>query len=154
MAGEYRKQTQMGNSFLTSHVVCILTASSVAHFKTIFPGHYYGVANHMHVLTHNEVQSMLVHPDGSRFVQATHNGRIFFDQQLIYRVEATAPYNLNRQPLTLNADDLVLQQQAEVMDPIVRYTLIGKKLEDGVLGWIRLGIDPTTVHPMDYAGRG
>ncbi|KAF2211987.1 hypothetical protein CERZMDRAFT_12997, partial [Cercospora zeae-maydis SCOH1-5] len=120
----------------------------VVTFKSIFPGHYYGVATHIHVLTHSSAQPVAPSGEGKNYVQATHNGRIFFDQDLIHQVEGTSPYNTNQQPLTLNSEDVVLNQEAKVTDPLARYVYMGQRPEDGVLAWISVGIDPTVVHPM------
>ena len=131
-----------------------LTLSRVATFETIVPGHYSGVTNHVHVVTHSESQPVAPSDDGKNYLQATHNGRLFFDQDLINTVEATPPYNGNQQQLTLNKDDWVLNEEAAVTDPYVRYVWLGQRPEDGLVAWITVGIDPTVVHPMEYIGRG
>lgn len=130
-------------------------ANGVAQFDTIFPGHYYGVANHLHVLTHKGLPKGTP-PDasGAQYVEATHNGRIFFDQDLIKRVESTAPYNINRQALTLNKDDIVLTLEADKTDPFMRYSFIGDRVEDGIVAWISVGIDPQALHPLKYYNEG
>ncbi|KAI5361663.1 Putative intradiol ring-cleavage dioxygenase [Septoria linicola] len=128
--------------------------NGVVTFETIFPGHYFGVTSHIHILSHSSAQPVAPSGDGRNFVQATHNGRIFFQQDLISAVESTSPYNSNQQPLTLNVDDPVLNQEAAVTDPFARYTWLGERPEDGVLAWISVGIDPTVVHPMEYVGNG
>ncbi|GIZ47652.1 hypothetical protein CKM354_001073700 [Cercospora kikuchii] len=127
---------------------------SVVTFKGIFPGHYYGVAPHIHILTHSSAQPVAPSGEGRNYVQATHNGRIFFEQDLINQVEGTYPYNTNQQPLTLNSQDVVLNQEAQVTDPYARYVWLGQRPEDGVLAWISVGIDPTVIHPMEYVGNG
>lgn len=71
-------------------------------------------------------------------------GQIFFDQDLISQVEATAPYNTNTQELTTNADDDILASEAADMDPFVEYVLVNPDdIAEGVLAWISIGIDPT-----------
>jgi hypothetical protein len=87
-------------------------------------------------------------PDGKPFAQVTHNGRMFFDQSLISQVEATTPYNTNQQQLTMNADDVVLNQEADVTDPFVRYALVGDRVEDGVVAWITVGVDEDATHVL------
>lgn len=74
---------------------------------------------------------------------ASHVGQVFFDQDLIYEVEATSVYAANTQKLTLNEDDGILAQEAATSDPFVEYVLLGDTVEDGLLGWLAFGIDPT-----------
>ncbi len=76
-------------------------------------------------------------------VLASHVGQVFFDQDLITQVEATSPYSENTQTLTLNSEDSILASEAESVDPFVEYILLGDKIEDGILAWISIGIDPT-----------
>lgn len=76
-------------------------------------------------------------------VRASHVGQIFFDQDLISNVDLLTPYNENTGVLTLNSDDNILASEANTTDPFVEYVLLGEKLEDGILAWISIGIDPT-----------
>ena len=134
----------------------------VAEFVTNVPGHYVGKANtnyalhastnialgrtnHIHILTHNPANTTL-YPNGTlgtNALLATHVGQIYFDQSLLTEVEATAPYNTNTQELTTNAEDGLLAEAAETSDPVLEYVLLGDTIEDGILGWISLGIDTT-----------
>ncbi|KXT01611.1 hypothetical protein AC578_8017 [Pseudocercospora eumusae] len=132
--------------------------NGVAQFESIFPGHYTGRATHIHVLTHN-VNSTVIRTNGTILTgygnftaQASHVGQIFFDQDLIDEVEKTAPYNTNTQVLSTNTEDGILQEETEGMDPFVEYVLIGDSIEDGVLAWISLGIDPTADDAITSAG--
>ena len=71
----------------------------------------------------------------------THVGQLFFDQDLITKVETVAPYSSNTQSLTLNKDDSILAGEASTMDPLVEYVLLGDTVADGLYGWITVGID-------------
>lgn len=71
----------------------------------------------------------------------SHVGQLFFDQDLISQVEATAPYNTNTQDLTQNADDAIFAEEAASSDPVVEYSFLGNDVSDGVLAWIAFGID-------------
>lgn len=125
-------------------------ANGVAQFETIFPGHYTGRATHIHVLTHNPndttVRTNGTILSGNDTAHTSHVGQIFFDHDLISKVETTAPYNTNEQELLVNALDYVLFQETEGSDPFVEYVLLGDDITDGVMAWISIGIDPT----MDY----
>ncbi|KAK3673876.1 hypothetical protein LTR78_006078 [Recurvomyces mirabilis] len=122
--------------------------NGVAQFETIFPGHYTGRAPHIHVLSHN-TNSTIIRTNGTLLgsnstTSASHVGQIFFDQDLISQVKATAPYNTNTQDLTTNADDSILSSEAANMDPFVEYVWLGDSPSDGIMAWISIGIDPTT----------
>lgn len=47
-------------------------------------------------------------------------------------MEKTYPYYTNTQELTLNVDDGILGQEANGSDPIVEYSFLGDKVEDGI----------------------
>lgn len=133
--------------------------NGVAQFESTFPGHYTGRATHIHILTHN-VNNTVVRTNGTLLTgygnytaSASHVGQIFFDQDLISTVEALAPYNTNTQELTLNADDDILAGESAEMDPFLEYVLLNPdNVEDGVLAWISLGIDPTADQDISSAG--
>lgn len=74
----------------------------VVHFDSVFPGHYRGRANHVHVMA---TAGADVLPDGSvRGGTACHIGQAYFDDALVRAVEATEPYRRNPAP----ADGLLL----------------------------------------------
>ena len=104
-------------------------------------------ATHIHVLAHN-ANDTIVRTNGTLLesnatTHASHVGQIFFDQDLISLVEATAPYKTNTQDLTLNSDDQILSEEAEDMDPFVEWVQLGEDVTDGIMAWISIGIDPT-----------
>ncbi|EXJ86668.1 hypothetical protein A1O3_03621 [Capronia epimyces CBS 606.96] len=124
-------------------------SNGVVQFETLFPGHYTGRATHIHVLTHNpnsttvRVNGTLLGTNSSTEVHASHVGQLFFDQDLISQADKIAPYSENEQELTLNSEDSILSQEADTTDPFVEYVLLGDTLEEGILAWISIGIDPT-----------
>ncbi|ROW01372.1 hypothetical protein VMCG_05866 [Cytospora schulzeri] len=116
-------------------------SDGVVTFDTLFPGHYTGRTGHIHVLVHPNATAQA---NGTVLdTTASHVGQIFFDQDLITEVEATATYSANNQPLTTNDEDSILQQEAESSDPYLEYVLLGDSVEDGLLGWLAFGIDPS-----------
>ncbi|KAG6361767.1 hypothetical protein INS49_009995 [Diaporthe citri] len=121
----------------------------VASFDTLFPGHYTGRTTHIHVLVHLNATAR----DNATLLDTTasHVGQVFFDQDLIYEVEATSVYAANTQQLTINADDGILAQEAATSDPFVEYVLLGDTVESGLLGWLAFGIDPTLSKSVNAA---
>ena len=109
-----------------------------------------GRATHIHILAHSandttvRVNGTLLNTGANNTVQATHVGQLFFDQSLIAQVEALEPYASNTQDLTTNADDDILSTEADGLDPFVEYIMIGDTLEEGILAWISIGIDPSS----------
>ena len=130
--------------------------NGVAQFESIFPGHYLGRTTHVHLIVHNANHTIVRTNQtviGSNFTaEASHVAQIYFDQDLIYQVEASAPYNTNTQALTTNANDPLLGLYAGDVDPYAGYILLGNSLEDGLMAWISLGIDPTANHHIQGSG--
>lgn len=120
--------------------------NGVVQFESVFPGHYTGRATHIHIMSH-AVGNTTIRTNGTILssngtTHASHVGQIFFDQDLISQVEATEPYASNTQDITPNSEDSILGEEANSMDPFVQYLFIGNKIDDGILAWIRIGIDP------------
>jgi protocatechuate 3,4-dioxygenase beta subunit len=117
-------------------------AEGVAQFTTLFPGHYTGRANHIHVLAHFNGTTFANGTYGGGYV--SHVGQLFFDQDLITLVEATSIYSTNTQDLTLNSADSIFSQEAATSDPVVEYSLLGDDVSSGIFGWVAFGIDLTS----------
>ncbi|GAB9473813.1 hypothetical protein Gpo141_00010959 [Globisporangium polare] len=115
-------------------------ANGLVNFTTTFPGHYTSRATHIHVMG-SQGGTVLAN---KTYVssKAASVGQIFFDQDLITKVEATSAYSVNKQPVTKNADDTIFaSSSATNFDPVVNYVLLGSTVEDGIFGWISIGID-------------
>lgn len=112
------------------------------HFETIFPGHYEGRAIHIHALSHLHATVL---PNNTIIdATASHVGQMYFPPEIIDRVLALAPYSDNHAPLTSNDDDQFLQEDlAAGSNPIMDYSLVGDKIEDGIVAWLSFGINPT-----------
>ncbi|KAF7179647.1 hypothetical protein CNMCM7691_008696 [Aspergillus felis] len=121
-------------------------ADGVAGFKTVFPGHYSGRATHVHVVAH--LNAALLPNNTLTGGYVPHIGQLFFDQDLIYEVEATYPYNTSTVSITKNADDHVVQAETEDSnsDPFFEYVYLGDSIEDGLLAWVTLGVNVTASH--------
>jgi hypothetical protein len=75
--------------------------------------------------------------------KTSHVGQLFFDQDLITKVEKTSPYSTNTQDLTTNAEDSILSEEADTIDPFMEYVLLGDNVSDGIFAWISVGVDST-----------
>ncbi|KAK3950535.1 Intradiol ring-cleavage dioxygenase [Pseudoneurospora amorphoporcata] len=127
-------------------------ADGIAQFETLFPGHYTGRTNHIHVMVHVD---LTVFPNNTiQSNTASHVGQIYLDQDLITEVEAEPVYNTNTQPHTINAEDMLFQQGSQVGDPVVNYVYLGSAVSEGLLGWIGLigfGINTTLARTVSAA---
>ncbi|KAJ5757324.1 uncharacterized protein N7511_006018 [Penicillium nucicola] len=128
----------------------------VVHFESVFPGHYTGRTAHIHVLTHPKNETKILVNGTITGLYKTHSsyvGQTFFDQDLITAVELTAPYNTNTQSLTTNAEDGILSEEAETIDPFMEYVYLGDDISDGIFAWISVAVNPTVdrdVTPAAY----
>lgn len=114
--------------------------NGVAQFVSIFPGHYAGRTNHIHIMSslNATIQPNKTISGGT----VAHVGQLYFDQTLIDEVEKTAPYNKNKEFIMKNNMDFLLGMGSQgVADPVVEYVLLGPKVEDGIFAWINFGID-------------
>lgn len=82
-----------------------------------------------------------------------HIGQLFWDQDLINEVEATYPYNLNNISITENADDRVVSGEVSdtTSDPFFKYVYLGDDLNDGLFGWITIGVNTSASYEPTYS---
>lgn len=76
---------------------------------------------------------------------------VYFDQDLIFKVEGNSVYKENKNQLTLNKDDEFLADGAKVGDPIMQYVQLGEGIQDGLLAWISFGVNKTLGREIDVA---
>ncbi|KAL4919305.1 Intradiol ring-cleavage dioxygenase [Aspergillus aurantiobrunneus] len=121
-------------------------ADGVAGFKTVFPGHYAGRSTHVHVVAHLNATILPNNTLTGGYVP--HIGQLFFDQELVNKVEATSPYNTNTVEITENADDhvVIVETEDSDSDPFFQYALLGDSIEDGLVAWVTLGVDVSASH--------
>ncbi|ERF72710.1 hypothetical protein EPUS_04763 [Endocarpon pusillum Z07020] len=125
----------------------------VVQFDTIFPGHYAGRTNHIHLLTLVEDATTLLNNNTVSGLTSSHSGQMFFDQSLQAEVETIPPYTANTQDLTTNAEDAILATEARSSDPMMEYVLLGERVTDGILGWISIGINASESRPVSAWGQ-
>ncbi|KAJ6002995.1 hypothetical protein N7451_005542 [Penicillium sp. IBT 35674x] len=141
--GDSSDATNLDATFLRG--IQASNSDGVVQFESIFPGHYTSRATHIHVLTHSPNDTVLANDtlSGLYTAHSSHVGQLFFDQDLITEVEAISPYSTNTQDITTNANDSILSEEADTIDPFMEYVLLGDDVSDGVFAWITVGIDST-----------
>ncbi|KAL2817975.1 Intradiol ring-cleavage dioxygenase [Aspergillus cavernicola] len=123
----------------------------VVTFKTLFPGHYSGRTTHHHIIAH--LNATLLSNNTLTGGSVPHIGQLFWDQDLIYTVEDTAPYNTNTVDITTNEADRVFSDETSgtTSDPVLNYVYLGDSLEDGLLGWVTVAVDLSAEYSPTYS---
>lgn len=102
--------------------------------NTVFPGHYYGRATHIHVISWANY-SVLANNTIVGDVDA-HIGQLYFDQTLRDTVEQLSPYTLNNKPLTTNAEGMFGPLGASAQyEPLVNYTYLSQNIQDRYISY-------------------
>ncbi|KAH8682074.1 extracellular dioxygenase [Xylariales sp. PMI_506] len=127
-------------------------SDGVVKFTSVFPGHYTGRTNHMHVVVHTNATEQT---NGTITMgNVPHIGQFFWDQSLIDQVEELDPYSTNTNAVTTNAEDRVFgEQETEntTSDPVFNYVLLGDDLSDGLFQWIVVGVDSSASYTPTYS---
>ncbi|UQC79132.1 uncharacterized protein CLUP02_04611 [Colletotrichum lupini] len=111
-------------------------------FLTKFPGYYTSRSTHIHVAVQANAS------DGVGFSQSAlqHVGQLFFEEDLLSQVYAVSPYSAHLETLnrTTNAEDSVLSSASEDgYSPFISVSLLGDTVEDGLVGYITIGVNST-----------
>ena len=120
-------------------------ADGVVQFDSVFPGHYFGRATHIHVVSRRGGRIL---PNGT-YAGGTvnHVGQLYLDQALIAVVENMEPYFRNLAPVTANRQDFLTEHEATSdYDPFLSYVMLSDDANDGLLLWITIGIDTRADH--------
>lgn len=73
----------------------------------------------------------------------SHVGQFYIEQNFLNQVEKTAPYNTNTQQHMTNAQDFLFAMAKQGGDdPVMKISLIGKTIEDGLYATIDVGVNP------------
>ncbi|KAK7451806.1 hypothetical protein VKT23_012485 [Stygiomarasmius scandens] len=122
--------------------------NGIVELKTIYPGFYWPRAPHVHVMMHlnwemssNGVKRTVISHSGS----VVHVGQIYFEESWNDKVYALSPYNINKNDRIRNDNDWILQDQLKIQpegySAFVELELVGEKIEDGLVGYMTLGVD-------------
>ncbi|GAA6014168.1 hypothetical protein JCM10207_006120 [Rhodosporidiobolus poonsookiae] len=114
----------------------------VVEFTSVYPGFYTGRTAHIHIMVRKDYE---IADNGTIIATAgtiEHIGQLFFLEDLNNRVFSTSVYLDTTQTRTYNDDDSILQQDLSAGDwPFVDASLVGESIEDGIYGYITIGID-------------
>jgi hypothetical protein len=134
-------------------------ANGTATFITIAPGHYVGRTNHLHsrktlVWRYFSVFDWhylaIIHHGATKLPNNTiqggtisHVGQFYIEQAIMQTIEATAPYNTNKQAWTKNDKDMLFSAgKAGGDNPILQINLLGSSIQDGIYAYIDVGVNP------------
>jgi len=113
---------------------------------TIYPGYYEGRSIHVHVMVHhnwtaNDNGTLVSH---SGTVQ--HTGQFFFNDRWSDKVLNTTAYQNNTNNRTYNDQDFIFAQEASGGNTAyVELELVGECIEDGLIGYITMGVNTSEV---------
>jgi len=122
-------------------------AQGIVEFETIYPGHYMGRVNHIH---------MKVHIGGNaggpeyRGGHVAHTGQIFFPEEISKFVTATHPYADHKIHRTTIEEDQVFNGQNGSASIAALTPINSAQISEGYIATLTLAIDPdATPRPAD-----
>jgi protocatechuate 3,4-dioxygenase beta subunit len=134
----------------------------IAEFLTIYPGWYRGRDIHIHMKVHvNGAEAAVATPTADAETgtysggAVAHTGQLFFDEDLSDEIAKLAPYSSRNSARTRLEEDMVYQgHDGEAGFFLNLSALVDGQLEQGMLGEITVGIDPTAVQAENGLGGG
>ncbi|KAL0067084.1 hypothetical protein AAF712_005871 [Marasmius tenuissimus] len=138
-----RNETFLRGGFATG-------SGGVVELATIYPGFYSGRTAHIHTMVHMNYSTSengtLISHSGSLL----HIGQFFFDEEWNDQVYALSPYTDNTEnSRTYNdADGILEQANADGNDAFLALELLGDSIEDGILGYITVGVDSSASYSI------
>ncbi|KAI9733918.1 MAG: hypothetical protein M1834_002573 [Cirrosporium novae-zelandiae] len=112
-------------------------------FLTIFPGYYASRTTHIHVTVQTNVSGTDTSYSNA---SVQHVGQIFFQESLINKVYELSPYKAHLSTLnrTTNSEDSLMSvANADGYSAMVSTAMLGDSLEDGLVGYITVGVNST-----------
>ncbi|PBK61461.1 aromatic compound dioxygenase [Armillaria solidipes] len=122
--------------------------NGIAEFLTIFPGYYASRTTHIHIAVHVNGS---VSEDGTNTLATSniqHVGQLFFEESLInqvYEIEAYTAHLSTLDRVTNDADTIIGGANSDGYSAFVSTELLGDSLEDGLVGYITVGVDTTAI---------
>jgi hypothetical protein len=136
--------------------VQITDAQGTAEFKTIYPGHYPGRVNHIHMKVHvgggatKPANADAVHPGVEVYAggHVAHTGQLFFPEDVSRFVEATHPYSGQKVRRTTLDEDMVFGRQGGGGSVARMTPVTPTQLSDGYVATLVVAVDPEAVPEM------
>jgi protocatechuate 3,4-dioxygenase beta subunit len=136
--------------------VQITDATGAVEFKTIFPGHYPGRVNHIHMKVHiggsakEPAAADPAHPGVEVYAggHVAHTGQLFFPEDVSRFVEATHPYSGHKVHRTTLEDDMVFSGQSGAGSVAKLTPVTSTKLSDGYVATLVVAVDPDATPKM------
>lgn len=145
--GNYEDKTNINKNFLRG---VTKVEDGIGSFDALFPGHYSGRATHIHLITH--IGGTVFSNGTYKGSNVAHVGQLFFDESLKKAVEATSPYNTNKQAVTSNNEDSWAPDEAgNGYDPLPDWAYLGKDVTDGLLMWITIAVNMSAEYTVTPA---
>lgn len=133
------KQGTVGQTWLRG--VQLTDKNGLAHFTTIYPGHYPGRNTHIHVKVHIGGSR-----SGSRYSggHVSHTGQLFFSDTISKRVYKLSPYSKDHAAFQPRATDQVYAGE-HGSSSVLKLRSRGSSLRrSGLTATIALGVDPSS----------
>ncbi|KAI4267752.1 MAG: hypothetical protein L6R38_008112 [Xanthoria sp. 2 TBL-2021] len=129
-------------------------SSGIVQVLTTFPGFYSGRAQHVHVMAH--VNGTFAANNTFVGGSVVHTGQLSFAQSTLDVVNTMFPYTEDPNDITLNSVDQVIQGQANTTyyNAVVETRSLGYNVSVGLIGFINIAIDPTTIPEAASRGMG
>ena len=130
--------------------VQISDAQGIVEFKTIFPGHYPGRVNHIHMKVHvgggatKPSSEDAAHPGVEVYAggHVAHTGQLFFPEDISKFVEATHPYSGHKIHRTTLEEDMVFNGQSGAGSVAQLTPVTSTQLSDGYVATLTVAVDP------------
>jgi protocatechuate 3,4-dioxygenase beta subunit len=126
--------------------VQVTDEQGIVEFKTIFPGHYPGRVNHIHMKVH--VGGGATEPAAGDGVEVyagghvAHTGQLFFPEDVSKFVEATHPYSSQKVRRTTLDEDMVFNGQSGSGSVAKMTPVTSTQLSDGYVATLVVAVDP------------
>lgn len=133
--------------------VQITDASGNVESATIYPGWYVSRTVHIHMKVHvgGEIDAENTYENG----HTAHTGQLFFDDAISDEVFATEAYAGRPAERTYNDEDNILGEHDDEPGFFVELTRVNESaIEDGFIGTVTIGVDPSATPTEAGAGGG
>lgn len=121
--------------------------------KTVFPGFYVERAIHIHAQVHTD---WVLHDNGTLVSDnIVSTGQLYFDEELIQQIMALDPYATHTQiNRTTNAEDTIFSHGfVGGYNPVINVVPAdGENVENGMIGYITIGVDTTAIETESLSG--